>query len=174
MFPNKKDQPVMLPFRYWTPSCRKNVRKGKKTLVPCCEWLASLLFISELWLFPSWPSRCLMLRTWWLPVILAMVVTSPWPASSEEECPWNKWTNSCWVFRTRTPPTLSSGSRITSRQPSATFHQEDWKWLPPLLETQLPFKSSSRGSGNNSLPCSAVKLSYIGTQVGRNYGCTFG
>ena len=155
----------MLPFRYWTPSCRKNVRKGKKTLVPCCEWLASLLFISELWQFPSWPSRCLMLRTWWPPVILAMVVTSPWPASSEEECPWRKLTRHCSIFRTRTPPTLSSGSQIMSRPQFATFHQEDSKWQLLSAATQLPFKSSSRESESSLHQCLGEKLSCIGTQV---------
>ena len=115
------------------------------------------------WLFLSWPNKCLTPRTWWLPVILVMVATSPWPPCFVVACPWKKSTNRCWTCRIRTALTSSSGFRTTWKRPFVTSRREDLKCLPPSLVTAQPSKSSSSESASSSQLCSDVKLSFIGT-----------
>ena len=104
-------------------------------------------------------------RTWWPPVIQGMEGTSLWLQFSEAGCLWRRSMSSCWAFRTKTHPTLLSGSPTMSRLQYVISHLEDSRWLQLSLGTLQPSRSSSRGLGNNSLPCLDGRPSFIGTQV---------
>ena len=99
-------------------------------------------------------SRCSMPRTWWLPVVLAMVGTWPLPPSPVAACLWRRLTNRFWTSRTRTDLTLLSGSATMSRLLFVTFLPVAWRWPPPSLVTLMPSRSCSRESLSSSLLCS--------------------
>ena len=111
------------------------------------------------------PNKCLMPRTWCVPLIQDTEDIWQHLPSSEEECQQKKLMNKCLTSKTRTHLTLCNGSPTTSSHPSVISHQRDWRWLSPSSETQLPSKRCSRELLNNSQLCLEEKLSSIGTPV---------
>merc|ERR1712224_13261 len=67
--------------------------------------------------------------------------------------------------RTRTPPTLWSGSPTTSSRLSATSPPRVSRWRPSSLVTPLLSRSSGSVSPSSSLACSAARPSSTGTLV---------
>ncbi len=74
-------------------------------------------------------------------------------------------TSRCSTSRTRTLPTLWSGSPTMSSPPSVTSPPRASRWPPPLWATQPPSRRCSSASASSSLPCSGARLSSTGTQV---------
>ncbi len=120
---------------------------------------------TEPWQFQNLPNRCLMLRTWCVLLIPDMADIWLLLPFSEEECQPKKWTNKCWMFKTKTLPTSSNGFQTTSNRQFVISHQRDWRWQSHSLEIRQLSKKCSSEWRNNSLPCSEERLSSIGILV---------
>lgn len=124
-------------------------------------------YVTEHWQFQSWPSRCLMPRTWWLPVIHAMADTSQWLQFSVAECPWRRLMSKCWMYRTRIPPTLWSGYPTMWRQQSVTFHLvvSRYKWVVNNYLKLLKPSCSTPAFCNKICCCKCSEASLLFCQV---------
>ena len=116
-------------------------------------------------LFQNLPNKCLMPRTWCVPLILVMDVIWLPPLYSEDVCQQKKSMSKCLMFKTRTHHISLNGSPITSNHPYVISHQKVWKCLSHLLVTQPPSKKCSRESENNSQLCLEERLSSTGILV---------
>lgn len=84
---------------------------------------------------------------------------------TEVACPWKRWTNRCWTYRTKTPATSLTGFQTTWKRPCATFHHAVSRWALRSLGTPRPSRSFSNAYLNSFRPCSEGRLSCIGTLV---------
>ena len=117
------------------------------------------------WPSQSSPPKCSMPRTWCAPPTHVTDVTSLPQLCSAAVCQQRKLTNKCSTFKTRTPATSLNGSPTTLSQAFVISHQKVLRCQLLSLVTQLPSKRCSSVLVNNSLLCSAERLSSIGTLV---------